>query len=321
MWHNDHYQVDGSDLFLRRRRHILFLGVLLQLVVSDSAVALDLSNLSVPADEILSGGPPKDGIPALTDPEAVPAAEASFLQPSDRVLGVPLGGHSRAYPIRILNWHEVVNDRVGGSAIVVTYCPLCGTGMVFRAEAKGKRLYFGVSGLLYNSDVLLYDRETESLWSQLGMKAISGTCAGDTLEWLTVEHTTWKHWVRQHPNTDVLSLQTGYRRDYDRNPYADYDRSDRLLFPVANQDDRLPRKAWVVGVLRGKQAKAYPFRVLEKNPAITDEVNGEKISVLFNPEVRSARVVDARGDPIPSVQAYWFAWFAFHPDTALYSAD
>jgi hypothetical protein len=129
--------------------------------------AFDLRRSLVPADEIHAGGPPRDGIPALTDPKFIPAAQADFLADEDRILGLNLGGEARVYLIAILNWHEIVNDRIGERAVAVTYCPLCGTGIVFDAQVDGRPMEFGVSGLLYNSDVLLYDRSTESLWSQI----------------------------------------------------------------------------------------------------------------------------------------------------------
>ena len=131
----------------------------------------DVGNASIPVDEILPGGPPRDGIPAIDNPVFMDAQKATFLSEDDRVIGIARHGITRAYPIAILNWHEIVNDRIGQESIVVTYCPLCGTGMVF---AAGSALSFGVSGLLYNSDVLMYDRQTDSLWSQLKMEAVSG---------------------------------------------------------------------------------------------------------------------------------------------------
>ncbi|PJA16725.1 MAG: hypothetical protein CO113_15630 [Elusimicrobia bacterium CG_4_9_14_3_um_filter_62_55] len=149
----------------------------------------DLEGSLVPAADIHRGGPPKDGIPALSDPRFVAAADAE-LSPEDRVVGVASGGVAKAYPIRILNWHEVVNDAFGARRIAVTYCPLCGTAMVFDAVAGGRRRAFGVSGLLYNSDVLLYDRESESLWSQVLKRAVSGPEKGTALTQIPARHTT-----------------------------------------------------------------------------------------------------------------------------------
>ncbi|MBI3458128.1 MAG: DUF3179 domain-containing protein [Candidatus Rokubacteria bacterium] len=280
--------------------------------------AFDLSSSSVPQEEIVSGGPPKDGIPALTDPEVVSAEGATYLRPDDRVLGVAVGQQARAYPIRILNWHEVVNDRVWGVPITVTYCPLCGTGMVFRARRKGKRVVFGVSGLLYNSDVLLYDQETESLWSQLKMEAVTGPRLGERLEWLPVQHMSWAAWRDAHPDTEALSLNTGYRREYDRDPYAGYAAIPALMFSVRHQDGRLPSKAWVAGVLINGEAKAYPLTRLPPDVVVEDTVGGQVIRVRYEAEADSVEITDAARNLIPYVEAYWFAWAAFYPETQLY---
>jgi len=147
-----------------------------------------LSPTLIPADQILSGGPPKDGIPALTNPNTESAQHASlWLQEHDLVLGIVIQGKARAYPIRILNWHEIINDRIRGKSFVISYCPLCGSGMAFDTDDR-----FGVSGMLYQSDVLLYDKKTESLWSQLMMQAVAGSRTGEKLKLLPVKHSTWK---------------------------------------------------------------------------------------------------------------------------------
>jgi len=139
----------------------------------------DLSNALVPVEEIHAGGPPRDGIPSIDEPRFQPAGEIRFLSDSDLVFGVGEGRDRRAYPLRILVWHELVNDVVGGRPLVISYCPLCGTAMAFDRRVRGRTLTFGVSGLLYQSDVLMYDRETESLWTQLGMEGVSGSFADE----------------------------------------------------------------------------------------------------------------------------------------------
>jgi len=161
------------------------------------AYSFDLTPATIPIDEINSGGPPKDGIPALLKPHFVSVKEASFLKEEDRVVGFRVGQSAKAYPIRILNWHEIVNDTVGGKKIVVSYCPLCGTAMIFAADMKDKSYTFGVSGLLYNSDVLMYDHQTESLWSQIKMEAVTGKLAGTPLRLLPSQVTTWKDWKKK----------------------------------------------------------------------------------------------------------------------------
>ena len=199
---------------------------------------------SIPLEEILSGSPPRDGIPALMNPQFLPADKAEFLSPQDRVLGIKGVHQAKAYPIAIMNWHEIVNDTLEGTPVVITYCPLCGTGMGFLRMVGNHSLTFGVSGLLYQSDVLMYDHQTESLWSQI--QAVTGKSLGQHLEPIFLEHTTWKAWRKRHPNTMVLSRETGFTRDYSRDPYESYALTDQLMFPSTRQDDRLSPKAWVL---------------------------------------------------------------------------
>jgi len=273
-------------------------------------------------DEILQGGPPRDGIPALMVPVFVTAEKAQGLADTDRVLGVVRGGIARAYPIAILNWHELVNDRFGDEPVVVSYCPLCGTGMVFAAEQGGDALTFGVSGLLYNSDVLFYDHQSGSLWSQLLRKAVTGPMQGASLQMLPVSHTSWADWRDRYPGTHVLSRETGYGRDYDRNPYGGYDRNGRIFFPVANVSNRFHPKEQVLGVSLNGQHKAYPFTELAGagSAQIDDVFAGQPVTVTWNEVHRSARAFDRDGEEIPTVTAFWFAWYGFHPETAVYRA-
>ncbi len=289
----------------------------------------DVSNATIPVREIRLGGPPRDGIPAIHAPTFVSALSAdAFLDSDDRVLGVAIdtgdGVIARAYPIRILDWHEVVNDRVAERGIVITYCPLCGTGMVFASERR-----FGVSGLLYNSDVLLYDLETESLWSQILATAISGPRVGDQLAQLPALHTTWQEWRARHPETQVLSERTGFGRDYAKSPYAGYEKSRKLYFPVRNvggrnkASRRFHPKERVVGVRIGGAAKAYPFVTLAEygRAQFTDRIGGVPVVVRWQAEAQSAEVLDVDGSPLPSTQAFWFAWHAFHPETQVFAPE
>lgn len=279
----------------------------------------------VPVDAIERGGPPRDGIPAIDQPKFLPADKA-MLRSTDRVLGLLHKGVARAYPVRILNWHEVVNDRLAGEPIAVTYCPLCGTGMAFDARlasvAGPRDLIFGVSGLLYNSDVLLYDRGTESLWSQLKQTALTGPLKGSRLVALPLEHTTWQDWRARHPNTSVLSNDTGFARDYDRDPYTGYEAVAQLMFRVQHEDKRFPVKEWVLGVEVNGVSKAYPFSALARNAGaagvVTDSVGGRDIRILFDARNRTARAQDGQGKSLPGIMAFWFAWVAFHPRTEIY---
>lgn len=299
----------------------LLLTLWLQLAVPLQAGTLngfELSNALIPVAQIHRGGPPRDGIPAIDQPRFVTAAQADFMRDNDRVLGISLNGQQKAYPVRILNYHEIVNDQFGDTAVVVSYCPLCGTGMAFLATQNGDTLNFGVSGLLYNSDVLLYDRQTESLWSQIRKQAVAGRLKGQRLQQISMEHTRWSDWKSRYPQSQVLSLDTGYQRDYDRSPYTGYADSERLMFSVAATDPRFHPKEYVIGVEINGIFKAYPFSVLSKySGELIDQVGGETIRVEFDDENRTGRVYIG-GEMIPSTIGFWFAWYAFHPDTLVY---
>ena len=281
----------------------------------------NLTGALIPEDEIHSGGPPRDGIPSIDKPRFVKPADAHFLKADDRVLGITRNGVSKAYPIAILNWHEIVNDNFAGEHVVVSFCPLCGTGMAYRATVDDQVLEFGVSGLLYNSDMLLYDRQTQSLWSQIRRQAVTGPLKGEKLQPIPAEHTQWGDWEQRHPGTQVLSIETGYTRDYTRNPYVGYGVSRQLYFPVAHQDQRYHPKESVLGVELAGQFKAYPFAELKNSAAtVHDTLAGRPIVVNYNQAHNTATAVDVQGKLLPAVTAYWFAWYAFHPDTGVYVA-
>lgn len=279
----------------------------------------ELESLLIPRAEIRHGGPPREGIPAIDDPDFVRADDAGFLNDEDYVLGVAVEGIAKAYPVRVMNYHEIVNDHFGDRPVVITYCPLCGSGMAFDADIEDRPRTFGVSGLLYNSDVLLYDRQTESLWSQIMMKAVSGKASGTELKMLPTAYLTWGEWKERYPETLVLTPKTGHRRDYSRSPYEGYEESERLMFPVAKQSDRFPKKEKVIGVEIKGAYKAYPFSRLGKTSGrITDTFQGKTLRIDYNKKTETARITDAKGEDIPAVTLYWFAWFAFHPDTEVY---
>jgi len=297
-----------------RRSHFL---TVITLLLSVTALGLEFSPSRIPLKDIHDGGPPKDGIPALTAPQFDRASDAGYMRPQDRVLVVQINGETKAYPIKILNWHELVNDTLGGQDILVSYCPLCGTGMVFDAQVDGQRLMFGVSGKLYNSNVLFYDKGTESLWSQAAMEAVTGPMMGKTLHLLPSVHTSWRALVKQYPQAQVLSIKTGYKRDYQANPYDDYEQNNRLYFPVKLKDDRLGRKDWVVGIVIKKQAIAYALDKLRDQKVLNDRIGKQDISISYDADEETVVVVDSKEQAVPFVLSYWFNWVNFHPETEL----
>jgi len=283
----------------------------------------DVSNATIPIEEIRRGGPPRDGIPSIDEPKFVSVSDADFLLDGDQVFGFAEKGDVRAYPLRILVWHEIVNDTVGGRPVAVTYCPLCGTCMVFDRRSNEGELTFGVSGLLYNSDVLMYDRETESLWSQLMMEAVAGPQAGQKMRWLASEQMTWAAWKERYPDSKVLSRESGNGRNYLSSPYAGYELKESTMFPFAAHRDDLRNKEWVVGVVVEGLPKAYPIKELELLGAapLEDTLGGIALTVTYDKEKEWATVTQsATGVPIPSVRSFWFAWQAFYPRTELYKA-
>lgn len=308
-------------LFVTLAAALLAASAMIPTLAADSN-GFQLDNALVPVDEIHAGGPVRDGIPSIDRPQFVSARDADFLRGHDGVLGIVRGGVARAYPIRIMNWHEIVNDEIAGERIAITYCPLCGTGVAFVSESGGRPLGFGVSGLLYNSDMLLYDRETESLWSQIKKQAVAGPLARRKLTALPLTHTTWSAWLREHPDTQVLSTDTGYRRNYARQPYGGYETEQGLYFPVANKSRRYHPKERVLGVELGGEYKAYPFAELSKTSGeVQDRIADQPVIVRFDRLNESARVFDAEGKQLPAMTGFWFAWYAFHPETEVFQAE
>lgn len=248
------------------------------------------------ADNIVSGGPPKDGIPAVDEPQFVGAADAGFLSDDDVVFGLVLDGEAHAYPQLVLVWHEIVNDRFPDGPISVTYCPLTGSVVGFRGTAPDGGSYdFGTTGKLVNSNLLMYDRQTDSEWPQLLGAAITGVARGEALEEIPVDWTTWSSWRRAHPDTVVLTTETGYLRSYGQDPYGSYTplsgyyENDRLLFDVLHTDDRLPRKEVVIGVKHGEDRLAVPKALVRDRQAVRAVVGGEPVVVLHDPDLDEGR--------------------------------
>jgi hypothetical protein len=287
----------------------------------------DITRHSIPIRQIYSGGPPRDGIPALNNPRFVSPSDARrFLDKSDRVLAIDYNGIAKAYPINILNWHEIVNDDFNGKRVLVTWCPLCLSGIAFDAQLRGRRLTFGVSGKLYKSNLLMYDRETGSLWSQMLGKAVTGPLTGASLRMVPVEDTTWGYWLTQHPNTLILSPKTGYSINYGLDRYAGYrDRGDPIFLDLQDRktgNGRIRPMQRVLGVAIGGIQKAYPFSVLKKNPVrFSDQVGNHTVLIHFDRKSKTAWVTNASGDVLPSTTVFWFAWRAFYPKTRVFAGS
>jgi Protein of unknown function (DUF3179) len=313
----------------------------------------------VPLDKIVSGGPPPDGIPSIDNPKFISAAEADkFLQDGELVVGLNINGDIRAYPLQILVWHEIVNDNVGGSPVAVTYCPLCFTNQIFNRTIDGQTVDFGTSGKLYNSNLVMYDRTSQTLWSQALGQGIAGKYAGLNLDRIPFDVAFWKEWKQLYPDTKVLSKDTGSTRAYGADPYGDYYTNGDLYFPVSNEDNRLGLKEVVVGLENGGQYKAYKLQQIEDTKVINDVINGKTI-VLFSLHPAMVRVFDSTLDGqkldfrydknstkitdkqtgsewnlegigivgpmkgkhltrLPFDEGFWFEWVAFHPETEVY---
>jgi hypothetical protein len=273
----------------------------------------------VPWEELMQGCGRRDCIPSIDRPRFVAAAEAKHIRDDDIVMAFELAGEARAYPVFILNYHEIVNDVIGGRPVAVTYCPLCGSGLVFERSLGDRTLEFGVSGLLRNNDLVLYDRASESLWQQITGRAFAGPMRGEELRALPVAMTHWGTWRAAHPETRVLSTDTGFDRPYaNRHPYGDYDSSDRLLFPVA-LDRRLHPKVVVYGV---EVADRTSFAVTEQALQAERVVRLEGEPPLRWELSESGQVHVTRldtGEPLVAHRMFWFAWYSFHVETRLYT--
>ena len=310
----------------------------------------------IPLDKIRGGGPPKDGIPSIDNPVFVGVDESRFMSDSDTVVGVEMHGETKAYPLFILVWHEIVNDRIGDVPVSVTYCPLCYTSQVFERVIDGQEVEFGTSGKLYNSNLLMYDRFTESYWSQALGLAVTGELTGHRLDLIPFDIITWGDWKTLHPDTLVLTTDTGHIRSYATDPYGSYYTEPRIMFPVEHRDDRMPPKDVILGFHQDDIYKAFRQNDIESNIVINDSVGEIPVMLvsLFSQNSRAfERTVDGEildfaytDDKILDSQTnsewnydglavsgyydgmqlkrmaiepgFWFEWVAFHPNTLVF---
>ena len=287
---------------------------------------------SVPLSEIIGGGPPKDGIPPIDSPKFVSVGEADFLADEEPGLAVEVDGISRFYPFQILVWHEIVNDTINGQRVLVSYCPLCLSGIVFDPVVKGERVEFGTSGKLWNSNLVMYDRKTDSLWSQILGEAIVGEMTGAKLAVLPSDMIRFGDFKKKFPNGEVLSRDTGATRFYGQDPYGDYYTTSGTFFSVKNKDNRLQEKDFVLGIVVDGKAKAYFPPAIKQKGEITDQFAGKIIVARYEQELDAVRLYEKRGPStalggsgqkdelvrINPFSSFWFSWAAAHPGTELY---
>ncbi len=242
----------------------------------------DFEKRTVDLGEIRSGGPPKDGIPSIDRPKFLSVQEAKEkYNAREPVIVVTINGDARAYPLQVLIWHEIVNDEVGGEPVSVTFCPLCNASIVFDRRHRGQVLDFGTTGRLRKSDMVMYDRQTETWWQQFNGTGIVGEYAGDVLTQLPTRIVAFADFTDAHPNGKVLSTETGYFRDYGRNPYTGYDDIDNSPFLLSEPTDpRLPAMERVVAVGRGDAYRLYTFKALRSEPVINDTFKGMPVAVF-----------------------------------------
>ena len=310
----------------------------------------------IPLDRIKGGGPPKDGIPSIDNPVFADVQSSQFMSDSDTVIGLDINGEVKAYPIFILVWHEIVNDNVGGIPVSVTYCPLCYTNQVFERIVEGQEVEFGTSGKLYNSNLLMYDRLTESYWSQALGIAVKGELTGYQLNLIPFDVITWGDWKTLHPDTLVLTTDTGHIRSYATDPYGNYYTEPRIMFPVEHSDDRLHPKEIIIGFSQGDTYKAYKQNDVESEILINDFIGDTPVMLvsLFSENSRAfertvddntldfvyddGKILDVQTNSewnydglsisgenngmqlkrMPIEPGFWFEWVAFHPQTLVY---
>jgi hypothetical protein len=258
---------------------------------AENQFGTDFSRHTIPYSEILSGGPPKDGIPAIDNPTFFSVAEADdYLEDLEPVVFFQLGEDTRAYPLQILTWHEIVNDEVDGKPVAITFCPLCNTAIAFDANFDGQALDFGTTGRLRFSNLIMYDRQTETWWQQATGTGIAGEYAGEQLTFLPASIIGWGEFKENFPEGKVLSRETGFRREYGRNPYVGYDNINNspFLFRGPETPGELPAMARVLTVDLDDEAVAYPYELLQERSAINDTISDMEVVILWQPGTASA---------------------------------
>ena len=326
------------------------------LLPTGNPTSLPNTNWLIDQSLVFDGGPGKDGIPSVDTPNFTTASEVTYLSGNDLILGLRVGDEIRAYPHPILDWHEIVNDEISDLKFALTYCPLTGTGIGWDRVLDGEETTFGVSGLLFDSNLMPYDRATNSTWSQQRLECVNGANIGKNPKTVSLIETRWSVWKDAYPDSKVLNTETGFGRNYRQYPYGDFrTNNERLLFPVTNLDNRLPSKERVLGVLDGDDAIAFQFVTSIDGPIIQVEKLNRKNIIVLNDGGRDIIVAfevidptdykvvtgdfpfvieDKTGERFDILDfnkdgsqhlskptqfiGYWFSWGTFYPEIKIY---
>ena len=266
------------------------------------------TKMSVDLSMLNQGCSARDCIPSIDNPKYVSTEEASHVADDAIVITLSYKGEYRAYPARVLDHHEIVNDTIAGDPIAITWCPLCGSAVGIHREVGGEITEFGVSGVLYNSDLVLYDRATETLWDQIEARGIVGPLTGVQLDLFPVSMAKWARWRAAHPDT-------GFDYDYAQDHYARYRSSNSLMFPVSNTDERVAAKTVVFGFALTSGTIAYAESLLVEHGTYRHDLGGIETAVTLHDD--GSVSMQRNGQLHTPVRLFWFAWFTFHPDTEL----
>lgn len=274
------------------KKYILLLSIQFILLSCSTAenTVNETSNESsewlIPINEIRDGGPGKDGIPSIDSPNFTRADMINFLNDDDLVIGILQGNTVKAYPHIIMDWHEITNDEINTSFFTLNYCPLTGTAFAWESSSKNNRTTFGVSGLLYNANLILYDRNTDSNWSQLKLECVNGELIGDVPKLYNVVETNWGTWKTLYPNSQILNIQTGFSRTYGTSPYGDYaTNNNRFIFRPDITNNALPNKQRVFAIIDDDESKVYQFSDFENGKVIRDTFNGVDYLIVGNENI------------------------------------
>ncbi len=353
LWQEKNPQIVPHPSLIPFKREVL-LGIDTNFDVFLKPKYLQRDKMKIRFEEIAWGGVHKDGIPSLDNPALISAVRADYLKDDDLVFGVSINGDVRAYPLRIMGWHEMFNEVIGGVPVALAYCTLCGSGILFETQVpgRGKPLIFGSSGFLYRSNKLMFDRQTHSLWNQYTGRPVVGPLvdSGIELKQRPVVITTWQSWKTSHPQTKVLSRNTGYRRNYGSGVvYRDYFASSELMFPALVDQSQHRQKDYVFTIRQFGAARAWPMDAFSRARVINDAIAGRPLVLVGNSDKRAVRayergshtfaasgggLVDETGQKwtmteealiapdgaeLPRVAghvSYWFAWDNYLGDTA-----